>query len=257
MGSAERTEPEHCFSRESGDLPLDLDLTASAWSLVTVQGARQRGWIATTVVDPGRVARWVAEAIAEGEATYVSTVVQRVVEHHGEVPQSTIMEAVDALVQADRAVTYRGQPDQHERPGELMHGTSAILHSVQPTDVVMAPAVAATRGWVTASRREFLLAGRDGAQQLVPLLSRIGSLYMRGARSTITSLDLVDLDVSGGGRLRLALEGVPPEAMKRLGEFFEVLATVVQPGPNTEAFLEIREPDDQCPFLQALRRTSP
>jgi hypothetical protein len=45
--------------------------------------------------------------------------------------------------------------------------------------------------------------------------------------------------------------------MKRLGELFEVLATVVQSGPNTEAFLEIREPDDQCPFLQALRRTSP
>jgi hypothetical protein len=257
MGSAERTEPEHCFSRESGNLPLDLDLSASGWSLVTVQGARQRGWIGTTVVDPGRVARWVAEAIADGEATYVSTVVQRVVEHHGEVPQSTILEAVDALVQADRAVTYRGQPDQHERPGELIHGTSALLHSVQPTDVVMAPAVAATRGWVTALRREFQLAGRDGAQQLVPLLSRIGSLYMRGARSTITSLDLVDLDVSGGGRLRLALEGVPPEAMKRLGELFEVLATVVQSGPTTEAFLDIHEPDDQCPFLQALRRTSP
>ena len=92
---------------------------------------------------------------------------------------------------------------------------------------------------------------------MVPLLSRIGSLYMRGARSTITSLDLVDLDISGGGRLRITLEGVPPEAIKRLGEFVEVLATVVQSGPNTEAFLEIREPDDQCPFLQALRRTSP
>ena len=43
--------------------------------------------------------------------------------------------------------------------------------------------------------------------------------------------------------------------MKRLGELFEVLATVIQSGPNTEGFLEIREPDDQCPFLQALRRT--
>jgi hypothetical protein len=134
MGGAERTEPEHCFSRESGDLPLDLDLSASGWSLVRVQGATQRGWIGTTTVDPGRVARWVAEAIAENEATYVSTVVQRVVEHHGEVPQSTILEAVDVLVQAYRAVTYRGLPDQHERPRELIHGTSAILHSVQPTD---------------------------------------------------------------------------------------------------------------------------
>jgi hypothetical protein len=72
----------------------------------------------------------VAEAIAEGEATYVTALVQPMAEHHGEVPQSTILEAVDALVQADRAVTYRGEPDQHERPGELLHGTSAILYSV-------------------------------------------------------------------------------------------------------------------------------
>ena len=76
-GSAERTEPEHCFSRESDDLPLDLDFTASGWSLVTVQGVRPRGWIGATVVDPDRVVRWVAEAFAEGEATYVSNVVQR------------------------------------------------------------------------------------------------------------------------------------------------------------------------------------
>jgi hypothetical protein len=98
------------------------------------------------------------------------------------------------------------------------------------------------------------LSGTEGAQKLYPLLARLGSLYARGAQSTIKSLDLVDLDVRGGGRLRLSLENVPPEAMKQLGEFFETLVTVVQPSDATEAYVEIPDPDDQCLFLQALKQ---
>jgi hypothetical protein len=89
---------------------------------------------------------------------------------------------------------------------------------------------------------------------LLPLLPRLGSFYTRGARSPITVLDLVDLAVRGGGRLRVSLENVPPEAMKQLGEFFETLATVIQPG-DAEAYLEIDEPDDQCPLVQALQHS--
>jgi hypothetical protein len=81
MGSAEEVRPEHCFSRESGALPLDLDLNAAGWSLVTTQGARQRGWLGSTTVDPSTVERWVANAIAEEGATYVAQVVQRVQDH--------------------------------------------------------------------------------------------------------------------------------------------------------------------------------
>jgi hypothetical protein len=65
-------------------------------------------------------------------------------------------------------------------------------------------------------------------------------------------LDLVDLDV-GGGRLRVSLENVPPEAMQQLGEFFETLATVIEPGDAAEADLVIDDPDDQCLFMQELK----
>jgi hypothetical protein len=49
------------------------------------------------------------------------------------------------------------------------------------------------------------------------------------------------------------LEGVSPEAMKRLGELFEVLATVVKQDSAAEVALEVDNPDDQCLFLQALQ----
>jgi hypothetical protein len=42
--------------------------------------------------------------------------------------------------------------------------------------------------------------------------------------------------------------------MKRLGELFETLATVINAGAASEADLEINDPDDQCLFMQALRQ---
>jgi hypothetical protein len=256
MGSAEEVRPEQCFSRESGALPLDLDLSAAGWSLVTTQGARQRGWLGNTTADPSTVERWVANAIAEEGATYVSQVVQRVQEQHGEVPEQTLLEAVQHVIQTGRAMTFEGDPEQPDRPPELVFGTSAVLHHIRPEDIVITPAEASTRGWVTIPPDRFRLTGRDGAAILLPLLRQIGSLYARGARSSIAHLDLVDLEIPGGGRLRLSLEGVPPTSMKRLGELFETLATVINAGAASEADLEISDPDEQCLFMQALRQVS-
>jgi hypothetical protein len=132
-----------------------------------------------------------------------------------------------------------------------------VLHHIRPEDVVITPAEASTRGWVTPPPDRFRLTGRDGAAILLPLLRQIGSLYARGARSSIAHLDLVDLEIPGGGRLRLSLESVPPASMKRLGELFETLATVINAGAASEADLEISDPDEQCLFMQALRQASP
>jgi hypothetical protein len=74
-GRAEEVRPEHCFSRESDALPLDLDLNAAGWSLVSIQGARRHGWLGSTTVDPLAVERWGANATAEEGATYVAQVV--------------------------------------------------------------------------------------------------------------------------------------------------------------------------------------
>lgn len=154
-------------------------------------------------------------------------------------------------------MTFGGQLDQSDRPPDLVSGTSAVLHHMRPEDVVITPAEASTRGWVTPPLDCFHLSGRDGATILLPLLRQIGSLYARGARSSIVHPDLVDLEIPGGGRLRLSLEGVPPASMKRLGELFETLATVINVGAASEADLEISDPDEQCLFMQALRQGPP
>jgi len=228
----------------------------AGWSLVTTQGARQCGWLGSPTADASTVERWVSDAIAEERATYVSQVVQRVQKQHGEVPQHTLLETVQPAVQTACALTFGGQPEQSDCPPELVCGTWAVLHHVRLDDVVIAHAEASTRGWVTTPHDRFRLSGRDGAAILLPLLRQIGSLYARGARSSIAHLDLVDLEIFGGGGLRLSHEGVPPASMKRLGELFKTLATVINAGAASEADLEISDPDEQCLFMQALRQVS-
>ncbi|MGI6647628.1 MAG: hypothetical protein ACOX5W_00805 [Bacillota bacterium] len=87
----------------------------------------------------------------------------------------------------------------------------------------------------------------------MPLLRRLGSIYSRGAKSTIETLDLVDFELPEGGTLRLQLSNVPPGSMKALGELFEVLDGVVEKGENTEFFLEILDPEDDCLLIQELK----
>jgi len=47
---------------------------------------------------------------------------------------------------------------------------------------------------------------------------------------------------------------VSPDSMKALGELFEVLAGIVQPGDRTEACLEVHQPDEHCLFIRELNK---
>ena len=83
-------KPQDFFSRDTGELPLELSLDAPGWSLVAA--GRQPAWLDRPVqVDPARVERWVASAIAEEETMYVTRLVQKLAEQHGEVPENAIL----------------------------------------------------------------------------------------------------------------------------------------------------------------------
>ncbi len=254
LDAAQSVQPETFFGREDM-LPFDLDLRQPGLSIVTPQGAQQRGWNgANTEVDPQKIEVWVPEAIAEEPAMYMTNVIEKVIQNHGEVAEHNVLEAVDNLVRNDHLVTYSGTLDQTEKPESFFHGSSAMLHKVQPDDVVMAPAEAARRGWMTVQARVFELRGKDAAERLVPLFNRIGSLYSRGAHSQVSVLDIGGLDIDGGSQLRLTLQNVTPVVMKRLGELFEVLGDVVTQGEATQGQLRIEDPDNDCAFLQALKK---
>ena len=253
MGGEDSVRPAELYGREGEDLPYDLDLTHDDYMLVTPQGANQRGWMDTDTPDQRQVVEWVREAVSDKKAATVAEVVGRVVESHGTVALQAVKEAVTSLAQDDRLAAYDGDPAQTNQP-ELITGTTAALYTPSEETVILTIAEAAQRGWITEAQQMFRLQGADGAAKLVPLLRRIGSLYNRGAKSSIQLMDLFDLGLSDGGSLRIQLENVTPEGMKALGEMLEVLAGVVGVTDSTGGDLEIADPDEECLFLKELTK---
>ena len=253
MGGSERVKPERFYSRETGDVPLDADLNAAQWSLVSAAGAKQRGWGAEARIEVSTVVPWVASVIGEAGAATAGAIAAKVAEQHGEVPVPVVMQAIDQIVRSGRAMSFVGDPAQEAKPDRLFHGSAAILHQVAEGDAVIAPAEAAKRGFVRQEEVGYHLTGVEASARVLPLLGQLGSLYNRGAKTTVGLLDLADLEVEGGGHLRLSLQDGTPAAMKRLGELFEVLATVAKPGKDTIVELDIAEPDDACPLIKALK----
>lgn len=251
MGAADSVKPEEFYHREN-DIPMGVNLSGAGYSLVTVQGANQRGWTETHRVEPAKVREGIIYRVGQDGLATVREVSDNLAEKYGEVPDQDFQEAVVTLVKSGRLFAYHGTPDQQEKP-DLIHGAAAALYTPQSGDVLVTPAKAAELGWVTAGRRGLTLGGKEGAEKLLPLLRRLGGIYNRGAKSTIDSMDLVDLELPEGGSIRIQLTSVTPGSMKALGELFEVLAGVASPGERTEAFLEILDPADDCPFVQELK----
>jgi hypothetical protein len=241
------------FYHQGHEIPLGADLTQKGYSLVTAQGAKQRGWLETRKIDPRELEEGVIYAVASEDAATVEKVAERVAEKYGDVPAEDVEEAIATLVRTGRVYLYQGMPDEKEKPN-LIYGARATLYTLQPGDVLITPAQAAARGWTNSEARRLILTGQEGAKKFLPLLRRLGSIYNRGARSAIEALDLANLELPAGGTLRLQLSNVTPESMKALGELFEVLNGVAKEGDDTEVFLEIADPDESCPLIQELKK---
>ncbi|SHE33851.1 Protein of unknown function [Desulfofundulus australicus DSM 11792] len=252
LDADESARPAEFYDQESG-IPLGVDLSAGGYGLITPQGANRRGWAGGQGPDPAEVRDGVIYAVARNGVSTLREVAESVAGKCGDVPERELQEAVISLVKSGRLFAFHGTPDQEEKP-DLIYGSAAALYTPMPGDVLITPEEAVQRGWMTDGRRRFVLEGKEGAQKLLPLLRRLGSLYNKGAGSTIETMDLIDLELPEGGLLRLQLTSVTPGSMKALGELFEVLAGVVQQGERTEAFLEITEPDDGCLFIQELQK---
>jgi len=251
MGAEENVKPAEFYHQEN-EIPMGINLGDSGYSLITLQGAKQRGWTGGSKVEPSRVREGVLYAVAKNSAATVQQVAEELMEKYGEIPAGDLDEAVVTLVRESRLYAVRGDQGQKEKP-DLVHGAVAALYNPQPGDILITPAQAAERGWVTGRRQSYSLAGREGAEKVLPLLRRLGSIYNRGAKSTIETLDLIDLELPQGGTLRLQLNNVTPASMKLLSELFEVLDGVVGKSERTEVYLDIVNPDDSCLLILELK----
>ena len=253
MENDDATSPEEMYSQETGELPFNLDLQRD-YSLITVKGARQRGWLSGGGPDVTKVKKWVLDEIHAQQEAKVSSIIEGIQEKHGEVPKAASVENLTELLKGEKAVAFQGQVGQESKPSQLYTGSQAVLYTPKEDDVILTPNRAAVKGWVTTDREIFKLSGSHGANMIIPILPKLGSLYNRGAKSTLELLDITDLKLPRGGRLRIVLEDVGPDSMKDLGELLEVLADLTDRDDRTEAFLEIKDPADDCALLQEMNK---
>lgn len=255
MENDEATKPEELYSQDTGELPYNLDLQRD-YSLITVKGARQRGWLSVGGPDLTKVKEWVRDEIHARQETSVGALIEGIQERHGEIPKAAIVENLTALLKSEKAIAFQGEAGQEAKPSQLYSGPKAVLYTPKQDDVVITPKGAAVKGWVTAEQEIFTLSGSNGANVIIPILAKLGSLYNRGAKSTLELLDITDLKLPRGGRLRIGLENIGPDSMKDLGELLEILADLTEKDGKTEAFLEIQDPPDDCALLQELDKKS-
>lgn len=254
MGDESSPKPTELY-HQGNPVPMGVDLSAKGYALVTVQGANKRGWMESRVApDPAKVRDALAGAVAGKGSATVQDTLAALQEELGEVREDDFSDGVRSLLKRGKLIAYRGKADQTEKPDALYVGEAAAVYLPDPGDVLITPARAAELGWITEGQSKLVLSGREGAEKIIPLLRRLGSIYNRGAKSTIDVLDLLDLGLPEGGTLRVELQQVTPAAMKALGELFEVLARVVSKTEYTEVVLEISDPDETCPLVQELTK---
>ena len=157
------------------------------------------------------------------------------------------------IVKEGRYGLYEGSASQSDKPEHITSGFEAYGHIIDDNEVLVTRGTQSERGWLEDKFHQLRIDGNDGARKLFPLLKRIGSMYTRGATSTIDSLDISDLQLPDGGTIRVAVENASPSDIRKLDEFFQVLCEISKVSEETEAELVIENPDDNCQFVKALK----
>lgn len=247
MAHGSDSRPDEMYGEEI-HVPMNVNLMQGDYSLVSPQGARQRSWLEEPGVSVEEVKREIIAALNQSGACTVREVREVIEGKYGELPSTQVESAASALVRGGRLMTYQGEKDQTEQP-ELMSGASALMHVVDSEDVLITPQQASANGWITSTPERLVLSGEEGVAVLGGLIPRLGSLYNRGAVTTIDSMGIGEIALRGGGTLAVNLHNVSPESMQSLGEFFEVLGAVIVQGELRDTYLSINEPDDDCRFV--------
>jgi len=255
MEGMESMTPESFFCSETGLVPLDVNLDDDGWCLVQPHAAKKRGWWPSRI-DETKIETAITKVVSGQEAVTIESLVKGVGVEYGEVARDTIVRVTENLVKKGKVGSFSGTIEQKEAPEDLTLGkTQSTTFILKPGQVVATPSFIGKKGWRSGTDRKQIikLDGKSAAEKLYSLLDRMGGIYSKGASSTIDTMELMGLELPGGGRMSITLENLPPKDMKHLDEFWEILKNVAAVGADTEGFLEINDVDQECPFVKELK----
>lgn len=254
MGAEDSDQLAEFHSRDTGELPLQLDLSAPGWDLVTLAGAKQRGWTATDRPDPVRIRHWVREAVQNLGQTSAVEIAETIAQTHGEIAEPEVCKALDELVKAGQCYVYAPTDDPDRDPSVLRGASDCILDPVKPEYRIVTKAEAARRGWTKRQDETLTLSGEAARRRLLPLLKKLAGLYKTGATSSIDYLEISSLMLPMGGRLSVQFQDLKPEDVKILDELLETTVALTASGADTEAQIVISQPQPNCKLVAELTK---
>lgn len=250
--NSEATRPEEIYTADE-PVPMSVSLLRG-YSIVTTEGARKRGWLEKAGPDQREVSTALKAVFSNSPVITFGDVKAAVLEMLPLATAAQIDQALDDQLQSNHIATYTGQVDQEEKPDDLMTGYGATMHTWSDYDVLITIKEQTVRGWLT--QETFMnLDGNDARNKILPLMkTKLSSLYVRGgAKTVIEDLDVADMKLPNGGKIRLNISNAGPEDMKLMGELFSTFMAVSMQDEDTEVSLTIRNPDENDPLIKELR----
>ncbi len=251
LGNPDDPRPEEYYSRETeaAGVPIHVDLSKPDYSLVTPDGATQRGWNINTTVPYDNVRDWVQVTVNElDEPSTLKQLAEKVSAKHGEVSEQDIGRAVKDLTRSSDFAVKSGS-------SEIKHGDSAMLYTPSETDKVLPVSKAVESGWIKAPKKFVKISEKEGRKKVFPLLKRLSSLYTRGATSKIDLLRIDRLPLKVGGTVTVRFDGLEPGQVKQMAAMFDSLVTLGQPDDETDVELTILKPQEGCLLIKELEGT--
>ena len=242
------------FYSDKKPLPMTVQLLSGDYSIMTMAGAKKRGWTETDAVPNETIKESIRDVMSSSGAATVEDITRVVQSQHANATEEQVKENIRDILQSGGFSLYSGQAQQRSKPSEMVSSFGAYNHEIQGEEVLISRAEETERGWNSIARGMSLY-GNEGAQKIQKLLGRIGSLYTRGgASSEIDTLDISDMKLPSGATLRVDIEGATPTDLKRLDEFFQILSDVVRFTDQTEAEIRISHPEDNCSLVKELKK---
>jgi hypothetical protein len=248
LGNPDDPRPSEFYSRESdaGLVPIHVDLAKPDYSIVTPDGAAQRGWTVNTNIPFEQIKNWVQLTVNELQVpATIKEIAEQVTNKHGDIGTKEITRAVQDLARGSDAVVQTSTAD-------VKHGDNALLYQATAADKVLPVAKAVETGWIKAPKKILKIDGEEGREKVFPLLKRLSSLYTRGAVCKIDLLRVDRLPLSCGGSVTVKFDGLEPAQIKQMAAIFDSLVTLGKPDDETQVELTILKPQNDCLFIKEL-----
>ena len=242
------------------EIPMGVDLFNGGYSLISYEGAKNRDWLITVrpIAPNSKIKEVITKLLRANGALKVKDIDEAVQGALGDnVPTDTIHENICDMVRNEGYALYYGDVGQKERPQDLIMALEVCsLTSLDGELVMISKAEMSVRGWFGVNEPGSTYSGIivNNAELVFGLLGRLGSMYNRGkAKSTISNLDVADLKLADGGRIRFAMDEISPKDVKNLDELLADIVNCSVVDDVTEGSITIDNPEEGCALAEELR----